>query len=60
MADTFGLIDKKVGFTKVEIDGDDGLLVVFSDKTTTAYVAEELLELRPYRETVDERPATHN
>jgi hypothetical protein len=34
----------------VEHDGEDGLLVTFSDGTTTGYVAEELLELRPFRE----------
>jgi len=34
----------------VELDGDDGLVVTFSDGTIGAYVAEELLELRPYRE----------
>jgi len=34
----------------VERDGDDGLIVTFSDGTTGAYVAEELLELRPKRE----------
>ncbi len=34
----------------VEMDGDDGLIVTFSDGTTGAYVAEELLGLRPYRE----------
>lgn len=33
-----------------ERDGEDGLLVTFSDGTTTGYVAEELLELRPFRE----------
>jgi hypothetical protein len=31
----------------VELDGDDGLVVTFSDETTGAYVVEELLELRP-------------
>ena len=31
-------------------DGDDGLIVTFSDGTSTGYVAEELLELRPCRE----------
>ena len=36
----------------VELDGNDGLLVKFSDGTTGAYVAEELLELRPFRERV--------
>jgi hypothetical protein len=35
-----------------EPDQDDGLIVTFSDGTTGAYVAEELLELRPYREPV--------
>jgi len=33
-----------------ETDGDDGLIVTFSDGTTGAYVVEELLELRPIRE----------
>ncbi len=33
-----------------EFDGDDGLIVTFSDGTTGAYVVEELLELRPVRE----------
>jgi hypothetical protein len=36
-------------------DQDDGLIVTFSDGTTGAYVAEELLELRPYREPVKTR-----
>jgi hypothetical protein len=34
----------------VERDGEDGLLVAFSDGTIAGYVAEELLELRPFRE----------
>lgn len=34
----------------VELDGDDGILVTFSDRTTGGYVVEELLELRPIRE----------
>jgi hypothetical protein len=33
-----------------ELDGDDGLIVTFSDGTTGAYVIEELLGLRPIRE----------
>jgi hypothetical protein len=33
-----------------ERDGDDGLIVTFSDGTTGAYVVEELLQLRPFRE----------
>ncbi len=36
-----------------EPDGDDGLIVTFSDGTTGAYVVEELLELRPIRERVE-------
>ncbi len=38
--------------TLVDIDqvGDYGLLVNFSDGTTARYSVEELLELRPYRE----------
>jgi hypothetical protein len=31
-------------------DGDDGLIVTFSDGTTGAYVVEELLALRTVRE----------
>jgi hypothetical protein len=33
-----------------ELDGDDGLIVTFSDGTAGAYVVEELLDLRTYRE----------
>ena len=33
-----------------EPDGDDGLIVTFSDGTTAGYVVEELLDLRPCRE----------
>ena len=36
----------------VELDGTDGLVVTFSDRTTGGYVVEELLELRPVREQV--------
>jgi hypothetical protein len=36
----------------VERDGDDGLLVAFTDGTIGAYVVEELLELKPIREKV--------
>jgi hypothetical protein len=38
----------------VEKDGEDGLIVAFSDGTTGAYVVEELLGLRPYRQLVEE------
>jgi hypothetical protein len=37
----------------LERDGDDGLLVTFSDGTIAGYVTEELLELRPHREPVN-------
>jgi hypothetical protein len=36
----------------VERDGEDGLLVTFSDGTAAGYVTEELLELRPFRESI--------
>jgi hypothetical protein len=39
---------------KVELDRNDGLIVTFSDGTTAGYVAEELIDLRPHRETVEE------
>jgi hypothetical protein len=34
----------------VELDGTDGIMVTFSDRTTAGYVVEELLDLRPIRE----------
>jgi len=36
----------------VEKDGPDGIIVALSDGTVGAYVVEELLELRSYREQV--------
>ena len=39
---------------KVEKDGEDGLIVMFSDGTAAGYVVEELLELRPLREPVEQ------
>jgi hypothetical protein len=46
-----------------EKDGEDGLIVTFSDGTTAGYVVAELLKLRPCREQVEEslkrdRPTT--
>jgi hypothetical protein len=41
-----------IEIVSVERDGNDGLLVDFSDGTTAAYVVEELLELRPHREPI--------
>jgi hypothetical protein len=40
----------------LERDGEDGLRVTFSDGTTAGYVTEELLELRPHREPVNQFP----
>jgi len=34
----------------VQRDGEDGVVVSFSDGTSAGYVVEELLELRPRRE----------
>jgi hypothetical protein len=39
--------------TSVELDGNDGLIVTFSDRTTGAYAVEELLGLRVMREPVE-------
>jgi hypothetical protein len=39
---------------KVEKDGEDGLIVTFSDSTFDGYLVEELIELRPCRESVEE------
>jgi hypothetical protein len=38
---------------KVEKDGEDGVIVMFSDGTIDGCVAEEFLELRPSREHVE-------
>lgn len=43
-----------------DLDGDDGLIVTLSDGTTGAYVVEELLELRPFRERVNTKVAPKN
>lgn len=47
-------MDEKIHIRKVEKDGDDGLIVTFSDGTVGGYVVEELLLMRPLRETVEE------
>jgi hypothetical protein len=36
------------------MDSEDGLIVTFSDGTVAGYVVEELLELRPCREHIEE------
>jgi hypothetical protein len=38
----------------VEKGGEDGVVVMFSDGTVAGYVVEELLSLRPIRETLKE------
>jgi hypothetical protein len=43
----------------VEKDGEDGLIVAFSDGTTGEYVVEELLGLRPCRQ-LGEKPKGQN
>lgn len=40
-----------IQIASVKQDGKDGILVRFSDGTSAGYVVEELLELRPVRET---------
>jgi thiamine phosphate synthase YjbQ (UPF0047 family) len=47
-------ITDKIRITCVEQDGEDGVIVTFSDKTTGAYAVEELLSLRSIREPVTE------
>jgi hypothetical protein len=47
----FGMVNA-IKILTVEQDGDDGVIVTFSDGTTAGYVVEELLELRPHREPI--------
>jgi hypothetical protein len=46
-------MSKLIQIQAVDCDGDDGLIVNFSDGTTAGYVAEELLQLRPCREQIE-------
>jgi hypothetical protein len=60
---TLFVMNGKTNILKVEKDGDDGLIVTFSDGTKAGYVVEELLLLRPRRERVEkptksDRPST--
>jgi hypothetical protein len=41
---------EEIQILTTEPDGDDGLIVAFSDGTIGAYVVEKLLPLRPMRE----------
>jgi hypothetical protein len=45
---------EKISILNVEMDGEDGLIVTFSDGTTGGYVVEELLLMRPIREAAKE------
>ena len=47
-------MDNNIVILSVEQDGEDGLIVTFTDGTMGAYVVEELLELRPCRELAHE------
>lgn len=49
---------EQIKILTAERDGDDGLIVTFSDGTSAAYVAEELLELRPDRESNPDTPGS--
>jgi hypothetical protein len=44
-----------IQIVNVERDGDDGILVTFSDGTIAGYIAEELIDLRPVRERVSSK-----
>ena len=44
---------EQIRILNVERDGEDGLILIFSDGTTAGYITEELLELRPFREPVE-------
>jgi hypothetical protein len=45
---------RDIQISSVDKDGGDGVIVAFSDGTIGAYVAEELLKLRPHRELIHE------
>lgn len=42
-------MDAQIHILAVMQDGNDGIIVKFSDGTSAGYVVEELLELRPKR-----------
>jgi hypothetical protein len=48
---------QQIEILDIQKDGEDGILVKFSDGTITGYVVEELLRLRPVRERVEESTA---
>ena len=51
---TLFAMGNEIHILKVEKDGEDGLIVTFSDGTIGGYVVEELLLLRPLRNAVKE------
>lgn len=52
--DILSTMTEEIHILKVETDGEDGVIVTFSDETIGGYIVEELLELRPIREAVKE------
>ena len=48
-------MDEQIQILNVERYGEDGLILIFSDRTTAGYITEELLELRPFREPVESK-----
>jgi hypothetical protein len=48
-------MNAEINLLAVELDGQDGMVVTFSDGTTGGYVIYELLVLRPIRERVKTR-----
>jgi len=50
MLPMLGDIKNGIQIVSVEKDGEDGLIVAFTDGTSGEYVVEELLELRPCRQ----------
>jgi hypothetical protein len=49
-------MDSPIRILTVRQEDDDGIILTFSDGTTAGYVVEELLELRPHRESTREIP----
>jgi hypothetical protein len=45
---------EEIHILKPELDGPDGVIVTFSDGTHAGYVVEELLELRPIRDSSED------
>ena len=49
---TLSTMASKIQILSIEKDGEDWMIVTFTDGTVGAYLAEELLELKPWRERV--------